>query len=131
MRFGWIGLRKDAVRVFCSAVIRCGQISVSQQPKFFGMQPPPERIGDLPVVFYTPIDARHTPTSATRHWSGGELLGPAAGLAVCAADGGFYLFGCDADWEPVTDTWHDSVEDAKEQAEFEYVGTATTWRPAG
>jgi len=40
---------------------------------------------------------------------------------------GFYLFGCDPDWNVVTDTWHESVDDAKEQAEFEYEGISKTW----
>ena len=95
------------------------------------MQPPPATVGDLPVVCYTPVDGRHQPTGATKHWVGGARQGPASGLAVCAGGSGYYLFYCDARWEPVTDTWHDSVEDAMAQAEFEYAGTAGTWVRAG
>ena len=79
---------------------------------------PPATIGGLPVVCYTPIDRRHRPTGACRHWIEGGLAPPADGLAVCGnASGGYYLFGCDAAWEPVTDTLHDTVEDALDQAE--------------
>ena len=95
------------------------------------MHPPPPTISRLPVVCFTPIDARHRPTGATKHWVGRQLLGGASGLAVCAGGGGYYLFYCDADWEPVTDTWHGTVADAQAQAEFEYAGTATTWERAG
>jgi len=52
-----------------------------------------------------------------------------AGLAICQyeKEDAFYLFGCDAEWNSQTDTWHQTVEEAKEQAEFEYQGTSGTW----
>lgn len=55
---------------------------------------------------------------------------PAAGLAICRyGDGeGYYLFYCDREWEVVTDTHHQSVEDARSQAEFEYTGVSRAWR---
>lgn len=82
----------------------------------------------MPVVAYTRIDERHRPTGNCRHLANGNLVGAATGLAICRdADGGFYLFGCDADWNTVTDTWHDSVEDALHQATFEYEGVDLTW----
>ena len=31
-----------------------------------------------------------------------------------------YLFYCDVAWNSVTDTYHDSMESAVEQAEFEF-----------
>jgi hypothetical protein len=95
------------------------------------MLPPPSTVGDLPAVRYTVLDQGHTPTGATRHYVDGALLGPPAGLAICRADGGFYLFYCNADWEPVTDSWHATQEQAIAQAEFEFAGTATGWRAAG
>jgi hypothetical protein len=49
------------------------------------------------------------------------------GLAICQGDHGFYLFGCDADWQSVTDTWHQTFDEAKGQAEFEYDGVSDTW----
>jgi hypothetical protein len=50
-------------------------------------------------------------------------------LAICQYEGeaGFYLFGCDQDWNPVTDTWHATLDDAMAQAEFEHRGTIGTW----
>jgi hypothetical protein len=52
-----------------------------------------------------------------------------AGLAICQSNDAqeFYLFGCDADWNVVTDTFHMSLDEAKEQAEFEYEGVSKTW----
>ena len=55
---------------------------------------------------------------------------PARGLAICRYDGedGYYLVFCDALWEAVTDTWHETLEAAMRQAEFEYVGVSGTWQ---
>ncbi len=52
-----------------------------------------------------------------------------AGLAVCRYpdDKGFYLFGCDSEWQCVMDTWHQTLEEAQHQAEFEYEGVTKTW----
>jgi hypothetical protein len=59
-------------------------------------------------------------------------LGVIAALAVCqAGQDSFYLFGCDSDWNPIWDTWHQTVEDARGAAEEEYQGISQTWeRPA-
>ena len=95
------------------------------------MHPPPAVFSDFPLVCYTPIDWRHQPTGACTHTVGGEVLGPVAGLAVCTdAGSGYYLFYCDAAWKPITDTWHPTLDEALDQAEFEYAGTATTWERA-
>jgi hypothetical protein len=34
----------------------------------------------------------------------------------------------DKDWQFITDTWHESLEEAFRQAEFEYEGVSKTWR---
>ena len=53
-----------------------------------------------------------------------------AGLAICQYLGetAFYLFGCDEAWQTITDTWHETLEEAQDQAEFEYAGVTATWR---
>lgn len=89
----------------------------------------PPTIGDARVVCYTQIDSRHTHTRNTWQIVAGAVLGPARGLAICQYDGetACYLFGCDEGWVSLSDTWHESLEDAKEQAEFEYLGASSTW----
>jgi len=84
----------------------------------------------MEVVWFTPIDERHRHTGNCSQIVGGELQGPAAGIAICRCteDDAFYLYGCDAEWVPITDTWHESLEDAKRQAEFEYAGVSLTWQ---
>jgi hypothetical protein len=52
-----------------------------------------------------------------------------AGLAICQypGDTAYYLFGCDEAWRTITDTWHETLQRAREQAEFEYEGVTSTW----
>jgi hypothetical protein len=78
---------------------------------------------------FTPIDQRHRHTGDCRQIVAGQLQGPAAGLAICTHgdDEGYFLFGCDAAWNCLTDTWHQTVEDAMRQAEFEYEGVSRSW----
>jgi hypothetical protein len=93
------------------------------------MKPAPRTIHDAQVIQFSPLDARHKHTGNCRQIVGGVLQGPAAGLAICQyrGDSSFYLFGCNANWEPITDTCHLSLEEAKQQAEFEYEGISRTW----
>lgn len=61
-------------------------------------------------------------TGRTQHLVRGELVEAFAALAIARydADPGVYLFYCDADWRPVTDTQHETVKLAVQQAEFEF-----------
>jgi hypothetical protein len=92
------------------------------------MGPPPDRIAEAPVVSYAVIDRECRATANCRHWQGDQLLGPAAGLLICRSGDAFFLYACNERWEPETDTWHETVEDAKEQAEFEYQGIRLKWQ---
>jgi hypothetical protein len=93
----------------------------------------PREIGGARVICSTPIDERHRPTRSCRHIIVGAVLVPTAGLAICQFEGDncYYLFGCSIEWQPVTDTWHATIEEAMSQAEFEYVGVSATWRLHG
>jgi hypothetical protein len=68
-------------------------------------------------------------TGNTRHMAAGRPVEPASRLAIAQSPGqpGFYLFYCDDTWAVMTDTWHQSVEDAEAQAEFEYKGSSNAW----
>jgi hypothetical protein len=97
------------------------------------MEAAPKQINGATVVLFTPIDERHRHTGNCRQIVAGVLQGPAAGMAICQYDGedSFYLFGCDEHCSTITDTWHQTIEEARGQAEFEYEGVAATWqRPA-
>jgi len=95
---------------------------------------PPEYLDGARVLYWTPIDARHNRTGQTRHYADGELQTDFKGLAIAAYEAStgipkqeVYLFYCDETWEVQNDTYHNSIEAAKEQAEFEYTGTKSTW----
>jgi hypothetical protein len=94
------------------------------------MGPAPREIGGARVICFTPVDERHHPTGGCQQFVAGVPQGPAAGLAICqyAGEDCYYLFGCNAAWEGVTDTWHQTLADAKAQAEFEYAGVSATWQ---
>lgn len=89
----------------------------------------PEEIGGAKVIFYTAIDKRHSFTNATKQIVRGKLIKEISGLAICKYENesAYYLFGCNENWESITDTWHEEIEDAINQAEFEYKGTQDTW----
>jgi len=91
---------------------------------------PASQINGARVVCFSAIDDRHRHAGNCRQIVGSVTQGSAAGLAICQFDGedAFYLFGCDGDWNVVTDTWHQSLDDAKKQAEFEYEGVSNTWQ---
>ena len=93
------------------------------------MESAPKTVGGARVIQWSLIDERHRLTERTKQIVDGELQGPAAALAVCQYDGeeAYYLFGCDEKWNAVTDTWHQTLEDALQQAEFEYDGISGTW----
>lgn len=90
---------------------------------------PPYDFAGMRVECFTAIDERHRHTQNCRQIVDGFVQGPAAALVICRCDedGAFHLFGCDADWTPISDTWHRTLEDAKQQAELEYAGVSTTW----
>ncbi|MEO8271156.1 MAG: hypothetical protein ABI557_15650 [Aureliella sp.] len=91
----------------------------------------PELLDGARVVCAITLDDRHVPTGATRHHVGGQLQLAFAKLAICQydePDSGCYLFYCDAEWTVVTDTWHETLDDAKRQAAFEYDGVSDSWQ---
>jgi hypothetical protein len=68
-------------------------------------------------------------TGKTKHYMGDEQLPPAAKLQIVQypGDEGFYLFYLDSDGEVMTDTYHDTLESALKQANFEYAVKQNEW----
>jgi len=93
------------------------------------MNAPPKLVDGARVLAYTPIDSRHVTSGRTKHLVGGVPAPRPHALAIARYDDahGVYLFACDQAWKTVTDTWHQSIDDAKAQAEFEHAGTVNTW----
>ena len=89
----------------------------------------PAYIDDAKVLFSTRLDHRHAATGACRHSRNGRPVGPAHALAIAQYPGetSIYLFSCNERWEVITDTLHDSLAEALNQAELEHTGSAKTW----
>jgi hypothetical protein len=75
------------------------------------------------------LGTMHEPTGKTRHFHGDRELPAAKVLQIVRYDEeeGFYLLRLDAAGKELTDTWHDSLEDAFAQAEWEYRLKADEW----
>ena len=83
------------------------------------MKEAPDTVGGAKVILS--VEERKA-TGKTKHTHVGKLANSTVGLAICkqANEDGYYLFGCDVNWESETDTWCESVEEAIEQAEWAY-----------
>ena len=90
----------------------------------------PSYIGNAKVVCYAVVNDAAQATNATKHTINTLEADSPAGLAIChlGDESACYLFGCTDCWEPITDTWHASVTEAKNQGEFEF--NDITWQPS-
>ena len=57
-----------------------------------------------------------------------EEMAQAAPLVIEDTRDGAFLYRFSADGAEAGDTWHETVDDAKQQAEFEYDGAVSQWR---
>jgi hypothetical protein len=83
---------------------------------------PPEFLGNARVLQFASL-ARSQPTGNTRHVVAGTEVKEFAALAIATYESdaeGVYLFYCDPSWNVITDTWHEDVASALDQANFEF-----------
>jgi hypothetical protein len=68
-------------------------------------------------------------TGKTRHYRGGELLPLPRSLEIVQVppDTGYYLLYIDERGAEVSDTWHESLDRAMEQANYEFGLLAREW----
>lgn len=81
------------------------------------------------IFWKVKISNLHKVTGKTRHYSGEELLPVPSELQIAQypGDDGYYLFYLDADGQEMTDTFHDDVKGAMEQAEWEFEVKPSEW----
>jgi len=91
------------------------------------VNPPPFEIDGAPVRLFAVLDQRVRRTRGSDHQVIGIPQRPAQALAICERQRHYYLIGCDLDWQPFTESRHDTLEDAKRQAENEFTGIGTCW----
>jgi hypothetical protein len=86
------------------------------------MQTPPEFLDGARVLQFASL-ATAQPTGKTRHVVGRVKVKEFAALAIARYESdprGVYLFYCDPSWNVITDTWHEDVAEARDQANFEF-----------
>ena len=75
------------------------------------------------------LTVKHRPTGKTRHYRDGVLVPAPAELRIVqySGDTAFYLFYCDRSGREMTDTWHESLERAMAQAQWEFEVKLEEW----
>ena len=89
-------------------------------------------MSDREVLQRVVLTTSHRPTGKTRHRRGEELIPPPAQLAIVRyrTDPGYYLLYLDERGEELTDTYHETVEKAMDQADWEFGVKPDEWEPA-
>ncbi|MFK8013468.1 MAG: hypothetical protein AB8B80_15625 [Marinicellaceae bacterium] len=89
----------------------------------------PKKIGSIEFLMTAVIDKTCIHTKNCSHKHNNKILGKAKWAAITKADtnGSCYLFMGYPN-EELSDTLHESIEDAKEQAEWEYEGISNNWQ---
>ncbi len=85
------------------------------------MTNPPGLLDGAQVLRVSDVSAVRS-TGRTRHVVGGRDVGAPAALVIATyADAdGVYLFHCDHEWNVLADTYHETEEEALDQARFEF-----------
>lgn len=93
------------------------------------MTTPPQELDGARVIGWATVSTGGRHTGQTVHTVNGRRLESACYLAIAQYAGSpqFYLFSCAADWTVLTDTCHDSLNEAHRQAEYEYAGVSGHW----
>jgi hypothetical protein len=60
-----------------------------------------------------------------------KAIQSSSSLAIDVRDDGVFLLHLDEKGECVADTWHQSIEEAKEQARFEFLVQDGDWKEVG
>lgn len=89
-------------------------------------------MSDFAVLRTVTLKRGNEPTGRTVHREGNEVLPPPTGLAIVQypEDSGFYLLYLDAHGQEMTDTYHETIEGAMSQAEFEFNVRPPDWETA-
>lgn len=72
----------------------------------------------------------HSPTGRTRHAFRNVDVGPSTALRIVQydEDPGFYLIHSDANGREIADTYHETIDDAMAQAEWEFGIRPEEWQ---
>ena len=85
----------------------------------------PRQLGGANVVAYAIVEKNNIHTKNTTQIVSGKVMGAACAMVIAQIDGdsGYYLFGSySQDWASETDSWHEDLESAIDQLDWEYQG---------
>ena len=90
-------------------------------------------MADYQVIRRVSLGSQHPPTRNTTHLIGEEVAEPAASLQIVKhpGDRGYYLLYFDENGREFTDTYHDTLQGAMSQAEWEYRVRPEEWERVG
>lgn len=78
-------------------------------------------------LFHVRVGAASKGSGGTRHVKGSSVLQRPTSLEIVRDDSGYFLYYLDEANRPQTDTWHDSLDAAFEQARFEFGISPADW----
>lgn len=84
----------------------------------------PKDLGGAQVVAYAIVGRGNARTGNTEQIVAGKSMGSACAMIIAQQPGnpGYYVFASySEEWSAETDTWHDDLESAIEQLDWEYV----------
>lgn len=86
-------------------------------------------MSDYIILKSIALKPEHISTGRTHHYQGDEELPSASILKIAKYEdsGGFYLLYFDANEKELTDTFHDTIEAALDQAAWEYEVKPNEW----
>ena len=82
------------------------------------------------VIAFVNLLPKHVRTGRTEHWAEGAIAARPKTLQICHYDGArdaFYLFHLDKHQKVLTDTFHETIAEAMEQARFEFEINPDDW----
>lgn len=88
-------------------------------------------MGYLILKEITLDEVKHKVTGFTRHFVGGEQVEStikSLKIIQIPPETAFYLLYFNKDGKELTDTWHQSLEDAMDQARFEFNVNTEEWK---
>ena len=83
----------------------------------------PDTLGGAKVIAYAIVGDSNRHTGKTKQIIAGELMGGASAMVIAQYEGdsSYYVFGCYSnEWQSMTDTWHEDLDDAVAQLDWEY-----------
>jgi hypothetical protein len=83
----------------------------------------PKELEGAKVIAYAIVDPENIHTGNTKQIVAGSVLHAATAMIIAQYenDSSYYVFGCyEKEWSAATDTWHECLEDAVQQLDWEY-----------